>query len=108
MLEGARNIDVFGDKMYKDKSWEAKMQAENNITIYTPIKLKQNQERLESADNLFSAAVSRVRQPIESFFNWLQEKTHIEEASKVRSANGLISFIFARISFACLLFANIL
>jgi len=108
VLDGVRNIDVFGDKMYKDGDWEAKMQTENNVTMYTPVKLKKGQERLDSADSLFSSAVSRVRQPIESFFNWLQEKTQIEQASKIRSANGLIAFIFARISFACLLFVNIL
>ena len=29
------------------------------------------------ANDLFSTAVSRVRQPIESLFNWLIEKTDI-------------------------------
>jgi hypothetical protein len=108
MLDGVSNIDVFGDKMYKDKDWEAKIRAENNITVFTPVKLQKGQKRLESADNMFSAAVSRVRQPIESFFNWLQEKTNIQEASKIRSTSGLIAFIFVRISLACLIIGNII
>ena len=62
------------------------------------VKKKKGQACLDSADSLFSALVSRARQAIESFFNWIQEKTHIQNASKVRSDNGLLSFIFARIS----------
>ena len=49
--------------------------------------------------------VSFVRQPIESFFNWLNEKTQIQKASKVRSSKGLLVHIFGRIA-ACLLFFN--
>jgi hypothetical protein len=45
-----------------------------------------------------NSAVSAIRQPIEAFFSWLQEKTHIHIASKVRSANGLLAFIFARLA----------
>jgi len=108
ILDGMRNIDVYCDKMYKDNAWEAKILEENDITIFTPVKLNKGQERLESADNMFSQAVSRVRQTIESFFNWLQEITQIEKASKIRSANGLESFIFVRIAFACLVIGNIL
>ena len=40
-------------------------------------------------DELYSKAVSTVRQPIEGFFNWLIEKSDIQNASKVRSAKGL-------------------
>lgn len=32
----------------------------------------------KAANDLFSSAVSRVRQPIESLFNWLIVKTDIE------------------------------
>jgi hypothetical protein len=70
------------------------------IQIYTPVKLEKGQEYLKSADNFFSHLVSRARQAIESFFNWLNEKTHIQSASKARSEKGLAAFIFARIAVA--------
>jgi hypothetical protein len=37
---------------------------------------------------------------IESFFNRLNEKTHIQSASKARSENGLTAFIFAGLAIA--------
>lgn len=57
----------------------------------------------DSADRLYSAAVSRLRQPIESLFNWIQEKTGIECASKVRSFQGLLVHVFARLTAAMFL-----
>ena len=60
------------------------------------------QRYLRSADKLFSELVSKTRQAIESFFNWLNEKTAIQSASKVHSSTGLIAFIFARIALAAL------
>ncbi|MDD2278380.1 MAG: transposase, partial [Bacteroidales bacterium] len=60
----------------------------------------------KAAADLFSTAVSRVRQPIESFFNWLEEKAGIQRASKVRSTNGLLVHVFGRlaVAFMCLFF----
>ena len=95
------NITIFADKIYSDKAWFDKL-SKRNITILTPIKLKKGQEQLDSADKLYSRAISSVRQPIESLFNRVQEKTNLHSASKVRSANGLIAFVFVRL--ACLLF----
>jgi hypothetical protein len=41
-----------------------------------------------------------MRQPIESWFNWLQQKNAIESASKVRSTKGLIIHALARLAAA--------
>jgi len=73
--------------------------------MLTPIKeVKGMPENLKQRDNayndLFSTAVSRIRQPIESLFNWLIEKTDIQRASKVRSTNGLLVHVFGRIAAA--------
>jgi hypothetical protein len=54
-------------------------------------------------DRLYSTAVSRLRQPVESLFNWIQEKTGIECASKVRSFRGLLVHVFARLAAALFL-----
>ena len=75
--------------------------------MLTPIKAVKNQaecikQRDQAANDLFSTAVSRVRQPIESLFNWLIEKTDIQTASKVRSTKGLLVHVFGRIAAAYL------
>lgn len=97
ILQTAENINVYGDKAFADASWQAELKM-RNVTLYTPIKLKKGQKTLDAADKLWSRAVSSFRQPIESFFAWLQDKTQIQFASKIRSANGLIAFLFARIA----------
>ena len=67
--------------------------------MLTPIKAIKGQcEEFKLRDrafnDLFSKAVSKVRQPIESFFNWLNKKITIQRALKVRSTNGLLVRIF--------------
>ena len=105
IFEDVYEIDVFADKSYINALWQKGLLENNRIEFFMPIKLKKGQKRLDSADSLFSnavSAVSKVRQPIESFFNWLNELTNIQNAGKVRSTDGLISFVFARISLTCL------
>jgi transposase len=96
-LADTHNLDLFADKAYASEPW-AKELAQRGVTLFTPIKLKKGQEYLDSWDKLFSSAVSSVRQAIESFFSWIQAKTRIQSASRVRSTNGLIAFIFARLA----------
>jgi len=96
---------VFGDKAYSDKGLEDVLQKENDVCIYTPVKLIKGETEAirhfkKAADKLYSTAVSRIRQPIESLFNWLNEKTEIQRASKVRSNKGLIVHVFGRIAAA--------
>ncbi len=52
-------------------------------------------QSIKAADDLYSTAVSRVRQPIEAMFAWLIEKTYIQRASK-----GLIVYAFCILSAA--------
>jgi hypothetical protein len=104
MLCDCKDIRIFGDLAFIDDEWQADMLAENNVTILTPIKRGKGQEHLCARDKLYSAAVSSIKQAIESFNNWIIEKTGIQRASKVRSAVGLIAFVFARIACACFMF----
>jgi hypothetical protein len=90
------NEEVFADKAYNDCFVEGR----KHFHLLTPVKKAKNQEFLEAADQWLSTAVSRVRQPIESFFNWIEEKTGIQLASKVRSYNGLIVHVFGKIAAA--------
>ena len=96
---------VVGDKAYSNKELNKSLQKDHDVSIYTPIKLVKG-ESIETrqfkyaADKIFSTAVSRLRQPIESLFNWLIEKTDIQRASKVRSTKGLIVHVFGRLAAA--------
>lgn len=99
---------LFGDKIYINADFFADFQNRCNSLMLTPEKkIKGMDETLEmrdkAANDLFSKAVSRIRQPIESLFNWLIEKTDIQRASKVRSTKGLLVHIFSRIAAAYIL-----
>ena len=51
-------------------------------------------------------AVSKLRQLIKSFFNWLNEKTEIQRASKVRLTKGLLVYTFGKSAVAMLIYVN--
>lgn len=102
MLQNAENSVIFADKAYCDSNWASSLLEHQNIELVTPVKKKKGQISLDAADEIFSTAVSRIRQPIESFFNWLSEKTGIHCASKVRSAKGLLVHVFGRVTAALL------
>jgi len=91
---------LVGDKAYQDKRWEEQSLLPQNVYLLSPVKKAKGQTYLDAADALFSTAVSSIRQAIESFFNWLQEKTHIQFASKVRSERGLLLHVFGRVAAA--------
>ncbi len=95
----------FGDKIYNNQDFFSELEQKKNSIMMTPIKgikgqCQQIKNRDKAADDLFSTAVSRVRQPIESLFNWLIQKTDIQRASKVRSSKGLLIHIFGKIAAA--------
>lgn len=99
------NRCFFGDKIYINQDFFSDLEKEKKSIMMTPIKgvkgeCQENKVRDKAADDLFSAAVSRIRQPIESLFNWLIQKTDIQRASKVRSSKGLLVHIFGKIASA--------
>jgi len=85
VLPDIRGGWLYGDKAYCDDPMKERLADEQNLELRTPVKRKKGQKHLSAADKLFSTAVSKVRQPIESLFNWIDEKTGIQRASKVRS-----------------------
>ncbi len=101
------NRAIFADKAYLDQSLNEQLLKEQNTYIYTPVKLVKGDSQAlryfnKAADDLFSTAVSTVRQPIESLFNWINEKTDIQNASKVRATKGLLIHVFGAIATALL------
>ena len=92
--------EIYLDKAYADALLAQAAKDEQDLAIRTPVKKKKQQDFLEVIDQWLSVAVSRVRQPIESLFNWIEEKTGIQKASKVRSLNGLQVHVFGRLAAA--------
>ena len=88
---------VFGDKAYARPD-ATEIKDMYNLSVLTPVKKEKGQKYLDAADQWLSSAVSSVRQPIESLFNWIEEKTGIEAASKVRSYSGLLVHVFGRLT----------
>lgn len=88
-------------EVYADKAYEYLKRREGlSFTVMSPVKKQAGQEYLDAADSWLSRAVAQVRQPIESIFNWIEEKTGIEIASKVRSSQGLLVHVFGRLAAA--------
>lgn len=95
---------VFGDKAYMAQEVEQQLEKQY-AQLFCPEKAKKGESKWEKQFNhafrvLQGKAVSSVRQPIESFFNWIIEKVNIQNASKVRSSKGLNVHIFGKLSAA--------
>ena len=75
---------------------------EQPTTLYAALK-KPTGEELCDAEKHYNRLVSRRRQPIESFFNWLIDKTDIQSAGTVRSTERLMIHCFGKLNVACFL-----
>jgi hypothetical protein len=106
ILPQLKNASLFGDKIYRSKPLREQLFKEQCLQLFTPVKKKKKQATdLTMFQKLFSTSVSRVRQPIESLFNWIHEKTGIENASKVRSKRGILVHTFGKLAVAMYIMA---
>ena len=108
-LDDLQNASVFADKAYCDDDYFKPREKYIQLDLFTPVKLvkgtpEETKQRDFAYNNLFSTAVSKVRQPIESFFNWLIQKSNIQNATKVRSTNGLWVHCFGKLAIATMTF----
>ena len=91
-------LECYADKAYQVKA--EPIHQEQHVILLTPVKKEKGQNFLDTADQWLSTAISQVRQPIESLFNWVNEKTGIQIASKVRSYQGLMVHVFGKLAAA--------
>ncbi len=89
---------LLADKAYCDAEWADFLKKQYGIKVITPRKQKKG-DTLKSGD-AHSTAVSSRRQPIESFFQWMNSRFHVQTASFVRSSAGLLFHVFAAIATA--------
>jgi hypothetical protein len=82
------STEHFGDMAYPTLEIISHLK-EQHTRLIAPQKKPKGKE-LTSDENYYNRLVRRIRQPIESLFNWVEEKTQIQRASKVRSTNALM------------------
>lgn len=101
MLESmdVHGLFLVGDKAYADADWKQKL-AQQQVCLCTPYKNHRGAPPRLPGGDAMDTCFSRARQTIECFFNWLQEKTSIQYASKVRSLKGLLVHIFGKLASA--------
>ena len=76
---------IFADKINRDNPYWINEREVKNNELLTPIKAikgatDEEKQRNKAADDLYSTAVSSVREPVEAFYSWLINKTNIQRA----------------------------
>ena len=93
---------LFGDKAYGDAQTREALAA-RRVTLCVPEKRPLGVPQDEWQPGLWSRFVSAMRQPVESCFNWLIQRAGIQDASKVRSTDGLLVHCYGKLTVCCFL-----
>jgi hypothetical protein len=89
---------LFGDLAYPTPDLIRHLKAQGSQLIAPRKKPKGGQ--LTDAENYYNRLVRKFRQPIERLFNWINEKTGIQRASKVRSTDALMTHCWGKLAVA--------
>jgi IS5 family transposase len=92
---------LFADKAYADADTKTTLAA-HATHLVTPYKRRRNEPET-NIPTLLNRFVSSIRQPLESLFGWMIQRTNLQNASRVRSSNGLLAHCYGKIAVACLL-----
>jgi IS5 family transposase len=92
---------LFADKAYfhADTAAACKQQGWFLLASYK----RHRHEAEKDVPTLYNRFVSAIRQPLESLFNWLIQRTDLQNASRVRSSQGLKVHCYGKLAVACLL-----
>ncbi len=90
--------ELFGDLAYPTPEIISHLK-EQHTRLLAPQKKPKGKE-LTNDEKYYNGLVRRIRQPIESLFNWVQEKTGIQRASKVRSTDALMIHCWGKLAVA--------
>ncbi len=92
---------LFADKAYHHAATEAEFKVRGSFLVASYKRHRNEPER--NVPTLYNRFVSTIRQPLESLFNWLIQKTDLQNASRVRSSQGLKVHCYGKLAVACLL-----
>jgi hypothetical protein len=90
--------ELFGDLAYPTPQIIEHLK-EQQTRLIAPQKKPKGKE-LTDDQKYYNRLVRSIRQPIESLFNWIQEKTQIQKASKVRSTEALMVHCWGKLAVA--------
>lgn len=100
-----RGKTIFVDKIYRGNGfWNEETISKNNEKL-TPVKAVKSateaeKQRNRAADDLFSSAVSSVRESVEAFYSWLINKTNIQRTQKCRFSAGILIHTLVKLAIA--------
>ena len=98
IFKNAGDIEVYGDKAYIDDEWGYDLQLQF-VDLNTPFKERsKNQIPLDDGEHAWNAMVASKRQLIESLFSQISRVTGIQNAGFIRSLEGLLAFIWAKLA----------
>lgn len=89
---------LFGDLAYPAPAIQEQLK-EQNSRLCAPQKKPKGKE-LTDSQKYYNKLVRSLRQPIESLFNWIIEKTGIQKAGKVRSTDALLIHCWGKLAVA--------
>ena len=92
---------LFADKAYFDRQTAIDCREQDWFLLAS-----YKRHRFESESDVptyYNRFVSAIRQPLESLFGWIIQKTDLQNASKVRSSQGLKVHCYGKLAVACLL-----
>lgn len=92
---------LFADKAYFHRDTEEACK-EHGWFLVAAYK-RHRHETEKDVPTLYNRFVSAIRQPLESLFNWLIQRTDLQNASHVRSSQGLKVHCYGKLAVACLL-----
>ena len=92
---------LFADKAYFHAATAAEFKEQGSFLV--ACYKRQRNEPESNVPTLYNRFVSAMRQPLESLFNWLIQKTDLQNAARVRSSQGLKVHCYGKLAVACLL-----
>jgi hypothetical protein len=92
------NTTLIADLAYPEAEFKLSLK-EQNTRLFTGCKKPKGKD-LTKFQKCHNRLIAKFRQPIESLFNWINEKTHIQTASKVRSADALMLHCWGKLAVA--------
>ena len=92
---------LFADKAYFHAATAAEFKEQGSFLVAS-YKRHRNEPQT-NVPTLYNRFVSAIRQPLESLFGWIIQKTDLQNASRVRSSQGLKVHCYGKLAVACLL-----
>ena len=97
------NSGLFADKAYYHAATQAEFKERGSFLVASY--KRHRHEPQTHVPMLYNRFVSAIRQPLESLFGWFIQTTDLQDASRVRSSQGLKVHCYGKLAVACLLLA---